>query len=683
MIQAIVFLPLLAAVIAGLGQRVIGNVPSKILTTGALFTSCALSWPIFLSFVTGSGEATVTPVLHWVQSGALQFNWELRVDTLTAVMLVVITTVSALVHLYSWGYMEEDPDQPRFFAYLSLFTFAMLMLVTANNLVQMFFGWEGVGLASYLLIGFWYKKPSANAAAIKAFVVNRVGDLGFMLGIFGTFLVFGTVSIPEILAAAPGMAGSTITFMGMRLDTMTILCLLLFIGAMGKSAQLGLHTWLPDAMEGPTPVSALIHAATMVTAGVFMVCRLSPMFETSDVAQGVVMFVGAATCFFAATVATTQWDIKRVIAYSTCSQLGYMFFAAGAGAYGAAMFHLFTHAFFKALLFLGAGSVIHAMHHEQDMRYYGSLRKSIPITYWAMMLGTLAITGVGIAGVAGFAGFYSKDGILEAAYASGGGGVIAFWVGVFVAFLTSFYSWRLVFLTFYGKPRWEQSEHIQHAVHGDHHDAPSDEDAGHDHAHAHHHDAHGDGTAGYHPHESPLSMLIPLVVLSIGAVFAGIAFHHQFIYPEEGMAFWKGSLAFDEHLMHAAHEVPLWVKWTPFTVMAIGLFLAWNSYIRNTTLPARFVTQFKLLHQFLYNKWYFDELYNILFVKPAFAIGRFFWKRGDEGTIDRFGPDGAAALVAGGTRLAVRLQSGYVYGYAFVMLLGLVGLASWAMVNFL
>ena len=683
MIQAIVFLPLLAAIIAGLGQRVIGNVPSKILTTGALFISCALSWPIFLSFVTGSGEASVTPVLHWVSSGALQFNWELRVDALTAVMLVVITTVSALVHLYSWGYMEEDPDQPRFFAYLSLFTFAMLMLVTANNLVQMFFGWEGVGLASYLLIGFWYKKPSANAAAIKAFVVNRVGDLGFMLGIFGTFLVFGTVSIPEILAAAPGMAGSTISFMGTRLDTMTILCLLLFIGAMGKSAQLGLHTWLPDAMEGPTPVSALIHAATMVTAGVFMVCRLSPMFETSDVAQGVVMFVGAATCFFAATVATTQWDIKRVIAYSTCSQLGYMFFAAGAGAYGAAMFHLFTHAFFKALLFLGAGSVIHAMHHEQDMRYYGNLRKSIPITYWAMMLGTLAITGVGIAGVAGFAGFYSKDGILEAAFASGGGGVVAFWVGIFVAFLTSFYSWRLVFLTFYGKPRWEQSEHIQHAVHGDHHDAPSEEDAGHDHAPAHHHDAHGDGTAGYHPHESPLSMLIPLVVLSIGAVFAGIAFHHQFIYPEEGLAFWKGSLAFDEHLMHAAHEVPWWVKWMPFTVMAIGLFLAWNSYIRNTSLPARFVAQFKLLHQFLYNKWYFDELYNILFVKPAFAIGRFFWKRGDEGTIDRFGPDGAAALVAGGTRLAVRLQSGYVYGYAFVMLLGLVGLASWAMVNFL
>ncbi|WP_067106635.1 NADH-quinone oxidoreductase subunit L [Sphingopyxis granuli] len=675
MIQAIVFLPLLAALVAGLGQRVIGNVPSKIITTGALFASCALSWPIFLSFVAGTGEASVTPVLHWVQSGALQFNWELRVDTLTAVMLVVVTTVSALVHLYSWGYMAEDPDQPRFFAYLSLFTFAMLMLVTANNLVQMFFGWEGVGLASYLLIGFWYKKPSANAAAIKAFVVNRVGDLGFMLGIFGTFLVFGTVSIPAILDAAPGMAGTTIGFLGMRLDTMTVLCLLLFIGAMGKSAQLGLHTWLPDAMEGPTPVSALIHAATMVTAGVFMVCRLSPMFEAAPVALGVVTFVGAATCLFAATVGTTQWDIKRVIAYSTCSQLGYMFFAAGVGAYGAAMFHLFTHAFFKALLFLGAGSVIHAMHHEQDMRYYGALRKHIPLTYWAMMAGTLAITGVGIAGVAGFAGFYSKDGILEAAFASGGGGVIAFWVGIFAALLTSFYSWRLVFLTFHGKPRWEQSEHIQHAVHDDH---------GHGHDdHAHHHQAHGDGTAGYHPHESPLSMLIPLVVLSLGAVFAGILFHHQFIYPEEGAAFWKGSLFFDEHLMHAAHEVPLWVKWMPFTVMAIGLFLAWNSYIRDTSLPAKFVAQFKLLHRFLYNKWYFDELYDILFVKPAFAIGRFFWKRGDEGTIDRFGPDGAAALVEGGTRLAVRLQSGYVYGYAFVMLLGLVGLASWAMVNFL
>ena len=400
------------------------------------------------------------PVLQWVHSGALNFDWALRVDTLTAVMLVVVTTVSALVHLYSWGYMAEDPGQPRFFAYLSLFTFAMLMLVTADNIVQLFFGWEGVGLASYLLIGFWYYKPSANAAAIKAFVVNRVGDLAFMLGIFGLFLVFHTVSIPEILAAAPGATHSSIGFLWFRADTLTVLCILLFIGAMGKSAQLGLHTWLPDAMEGPTPVSALIHAATMVTAGVFMVCRLSPMFELSPVALGFVTFIGAATCLFAATVAVVQTDIKRVIAYSTCSQLGYMFFGAGVGAYGSAMFHLFTHAFFKALLFLGAGSVIHAMHHEQDMRHYGALRKEIPITYWTMMMGTLAITGVGIVDVFGFAGFYSKDAILEAAYASGPYGQLAFVVGTLVALLTSFYSWRLVFLTFHGPARWAGSEHI-------------------------------------------------------------------------------------------------------------------------------------------------------------------------------------------------------------------------------
>ena len=374
-ILIIVFLPLLAAVVGGLGNRSLGNVAVKALTTSALFVSCALSWPIFLGFLSSDYSATVVPVLDWVRSGEMEFDWALRVDTLTAVMLVVITTVSALVHLYSWGYMDEDPDQPRFFAYLSLFTFAMLMLVTADNLVQMFFGWEGVGLASYLLIGFWFRKPSANAAAMKAFIVNRVGDLGFMLGIFGTFLVFGTTSISAILEAAPAMSGASVGFLGSRVMVMDILCILLFIGAMGKSAQLGLHTWLPDAMEGPTPVSALIHAATMVTGGVFMVCRLSPMFETAPVALAFVTFIGAATCLFAATVGTVQWDIKRVIAYSTCSQLGYMFFAAGVGAYGAAMFHLFTHAFFKALLFLGAGSVIHAMHHEQDMRYYGALRK--------------------------------------------------------------------------------------------------------------------------------------------------------------------------------------------------------------------------------------------------------------------------------------------------------------------
>ncbi|WP_336972430.1 NADH-quinone oxidoreductase subunit L [Sphingobium aromaticiconvertens] len=681
MIQLIVLLPLLAAAIAGLGNKAIGALPAKILTTGALFASCAMSWPIFLSFVLGDGQAYVAPLFTWIQSGSFDAQWALRVDTMTAVMLVVITSVSSLVHLYSWGYMDEDPDQPRFFAYLSLFTFAMLMLVTANNLLQMFFGWEGVGLASYLLIGFWFRKPSANAAAIKAFVVNRVGDLGFMMGIFGTYLVFNTISIPEILEMAPSMAGSTIGFLGHRFDTMTILCLLLFIGAMGKSAQLGLHTWLPDAMEGPTPVSALIHAATMVTAGVFMVCRLSPMFETSPTALGFVTFIGAATCLFAATVGTVQTDIKRVIAYSTCSQLGYMFFAAGVGAYGAAMFHLFTHAFFKALLFLGAGSVIHAMHHEQDMRYYGGLRKKIPITFWTMTLGTLAITGVGLPLVGvGFAGFYSKDGILEAAYAAGGSGIGAYLVGIFAALLTSFYSWRLVFLTFFGKPRWAASEHIQHALHG-HHESPDEETAHDSHAHAHddHHHIPATGDGGYHPHESPWVMLVPLIVLSIGAVFAGFAFHDQFIGPEGGVEFWKGALAFDSHLMHAAHEVPTWVKFGPFAVMLTGLLIAWLSYIKNTDWPQRFVAQFGVLHQFLLNKWYFDELYNVLFVKPAFAIGRFFWKFGDVGFIDRFGPNGLAALVVQGGKITRRLQSGYLYTYALVMLIGLAAAATWAM----
>jgi NADH-quinone oxidoreductase subunit L len=546
----------------------------------------------------------------------------------------------------------------------------MLMLVTADNLVQMFFGWEGVGLASYLLIGFWFRKPSANAAAMKAFVVNRVGDLGFMLGIFGTYLVFNTVSIPEILTRAPEMVGTTIGFLGYRWDTMTILCVLLFIGAMGKSAQLGLHTWLPDAMEGPTPVSALIHAATMVTAGVFMVCRLSPMFATSEAAMAVVTAVGAATLFFAATIGTTQWDIKRVIAYSTCSQLGYMFVAAGVGAPGAAMFHLFTHAFFKALLFLGAGSVIHAMHHEQDMRFYGGLRKHIPLTYWAMMMGTLAITGVGIVDLFGFAGFYSKDSILEAAYAAHSEvGAIGFWAGITAALLTSFYSWRLVFLTFYGKPRWSQSEHIQHAVHDAHH--------GHD-DHGYH--GHDDGTAGYHPHESPLTMLIPLGVLSLGAVLAGYVFHHEFISAGAGH-FWRGSIAFGEELIHHMHGVPLWVKWAPFAVMLTGFAIAWYAYIRNPGLPAAVVGQIGVLYRFVYNKWYFDELYTILFVRPAQWLGDKFWKWGDIGLIDRFGPNGSAWVVAQGSRLAARAQTGYLYSYALVMLLGLVAAVTWVMVQ--
>ncbi len=659
-ILLITFLPLLAAIVGGLGNRALGNMPVKLVTTGALFLSCALSWPIFLGFVAGDASATVVPVLQWVQSGSLSFAWALRVDTLTAVMLVVVTTVSALVHLYSWGYMDEDPDQPRFFAYLSLFTFAMLMLVTADNLVQMFFGWEGVGLASYLLIGFWFRKPSANAAAIKAFVVNRVGDLGFMLGIFGTFVVFGTVSIPDILAAAPSMSGSTIGFLGYRMPTMDVLCILLFIGAMGKSAQLGLHTWLPDAMEGPTPVSALIHAATMVTAGVFMVCRLSPMFETAPIALGLVTFVGAATCIFAATIGTTQWDIKRVIAYSTCSQLGYMFFAAGVGAYGVAMFHLFTHAFFKALLFLGAGSVIHAMHHEQDMRYYGGLRRQIPFTFWAMMAGTLAITGVGIVALhIGFAGFHSKDAILEVAFARGTGmGQFAFWMGTLAALLTSFYSWRLMFLTFWGKPRWIESEHIQHSVH------KTPEQAG------------TDTTGGYHPHESPASMVVPLGLLSLGAVTAGYVFSHAFLDSAE---FWGGSIFYNENLIHAMHAVPWPVKYAASIVMVLGFAGAWYAYIRNTAAPAKFVELFRPVHRFVYNKWYFDELYDLIFVRPAFWLGRKLWKIGDEGIIDRFGPNGAAWLVLKGTGAAKRVQSGYLTSYALIMLLGLIAAVTWVL----
>ena len=652
-ILIIVFAPLVAALIAGLGNRMIGNVAAKSVTTAGLFLAAGLSWPIFLGFLSGTATAEVVPVLKWVQSGTLTFDWALRVDTMTAIMLVVINSVSALVHLYSWGYMEEDPDQPRCFAYLSLFTFAMLMLVTADNLVQMFFGWEGVGLASYLLIGFWFRKPSAGAAAIKAFVVNRVGDLGFMLGIFGTYLVFQTTSIPAILEAAPAMSGSTITFVGMRLYTMDILCILLFVGAMGKSAQLGLHTWLPDAMEGPTPVSALIHAATMVTAGVFMVCRLSPMFETAPTALMLVTIIGAATCFFAATIGTTQWDIKRVIAYSTCSQLGYMFFAAGVGAYGAAMFHLFTHAFFKALLFLGAGSVIHAMHHEQDMRYYGALRKHIPLTFYAMLAGTLAITGLGVYHLgAGFAGFWSKDAILEVAFARGNGaGQFAFWAGAGAALLTSFYSWRLMFLTFWGRPRWIESEHIQHSVH------KTPDQAG------------EDTTGGYHPHESPVSMLIPLGVLSIGAVAAGQVFAPAFL---DSAAFWGGSIFYNEALIHAMHAVPYWVKYTAFIVMILGFAGAYLAYIAKPGIPAAFVARFGALHNFVFRKWYFDELYDAVFVKPAFRFGRWFWQLGDIGTIDRFGPNGIAWVVQRSSVAAKAIQSGYVYTYALIMLLGLV-----------
>jgi len=677
MIQALVFLPFLAFLIAGIGNRVIGNFAAKLVTTGALFVSAALSWLIFIGLIGGAPAQDVL-VAEWFTSGDMAVNWSLKVDMLTGVMLVVITSVSALVHLYSWGYMADDPDQPRFFAYLSLFTFAMLMLVTADNLVQIFFGWEGVGLASYLLIGFWYKKPSAWNAAIKAFVVNRVGDFGFMLGIFALFMLFGTVDIDSILGQVPAARGATFTFLGHNVDAITCIALLLFVGACGKSAQVPLHTWLPDAMEGPTPVSALIHAATMVTAGVFLVCRMSPLYEASVTASTVVTCVGALTALFAATVATTQNDIKRVIAYSTCSQLGFMFFAAGSGAYGAAMFHLFTHAFFKALLFLCAGSVIHAMHHEQDMRFYGGLRKAIPLTFIAMLIGTIAITGVNFT-----AGYYSKDAVLFAAFENGSNASrTAFFVGIFASTLTSFYSWRLIFLTFFQKPRWAGSEHIRHAMH----DAHGHEDHAHD-SHApdshaqdsHGHEAHDDGTAGYHPHESPLSMLVPLLLLSLGALGAGFLFNDLFVGGET--AFWAGSIVHDAHFFEALHHVPGWVHWAPFAAMATGLLIAIRNYIRKPDAPARFVSHFALLHRFLSRKWYFDELYDAIFVRPAKWLGGLFWKGGDQGMIDRFGPDGLAATVAAGAGVARRFQSGLLYSYALVMLLGVAAFATWLMVR--
>ncbi len=664
MLAFILLAPLAAAVIAGFGRDALGPTLAKSITTLTVTACAVLSWVLFLQQI----DTPVTQTVHlmdWFTSGDLAVAWSIHFDTLVAVMLVVVTTVAAVVHLYSWGYMAEDPDQPRFFAYLSLFTFAMLALVTADNLVQLFFGWEGVGLASYLLIGFWYHKPSANAAAIKAFVVNRVGDFGFALGIFGAYLLFGTIQIGPILAHAAAMQGTTIDFLGAPVDALTCVCLLLFLGACGKSAQLGLHTWLPDAMEGPTPVSALIHAATMVTAGVFLVCRMSPLFEAAPYALTVVTYVGAATAFMAATVGTVQTDIKRVIAYSTMSQLGYMFFAAGVSAYGAAMFHLFTHAFFKALLFLGAGSVIHAMHHEQDMKFYGGLRKAIPFTFAFMLIGTLAITGV-----IPFAGYFSKDATLEAAFARGTeAGYVAFVCGSLAALLTSFYSWRLILLTFAGKPRWAGSPNIAHA-HDDHgadmHAAAAD---GH---------AMSDETGGYHPHESPPSMLIPLALLALGAAFAGWLGHMIFTDPERAKAFWNGAIAFAPSRYAAMEHVPRWVSLTPTAAWVLGLLIALNSYVWNTDIPASFTRTWRGLYQFLLHKWYFDELYDTILVQPAFAIGRLFW-RGDKQVIDALGADGVATLVTDASGAAKLLQSGYVYTYALVMLVGVAAAASWLM----
>lgn len=636
---AIVFLPLLGALIAGLFGRLIGDRASEVLTTALLMTCAILSWIVFVQVGFGH-ETHKIQVARWITSGELDASWALRIDTLTAVMLVVVTTVSSLVHLYSIGYMHEDDSRPRFFAYLSLFTFAMLMLVTSDNLLQMFFGWEGVGLASYLLIGFWYKKPEANAAAIKAFVVNRVGDFGFALGIFGLFYVFKTINLDAVFAAAPGAAGKTFLFAGHDVDILNTLALLLFMGAMGKSAQFLLHTWLPDAMEGPTPVSALIHAATMVTAGVFMVARLSPVFEYAPEALKVVTLVGAVTAFFAATVGLVQNDIKRVIAYSTCSQLGYMFVACGVGAYGAGIFHLFTHAFFKALLFLGAGSVIHAMHHEQDMRNMGGLRSKIPLTFWAMTIGTLALTGVGIPHLFGFAGFHSKDAIVEAAYAARTPNDYAFWLLAAAALMTSFYSWRLVFMTFFGQTRADH-ETFDHA------------------------------------HESPATMLVPLGVLALGAIAAGYAFAPYFIGHAES-EFWGAALFKGEgnEILHKMHEVPEWVGLAPTLAMIAGFAIAYLYYIAVPSLPAATARALKPVYLFLLNKWYFDELYDWVFVKPAFAIGRLFWKGGDGAMIDG-AIDGTAAGVGRVTGRVVRLQTGYMYHYAFAMLIGVAALLTW------
>lgn len=653
--KAIVFLPLIGFLIAGLGGNTIGAKASEFVTTSLMVVVAVLSWVVFFQVALGHHEGAIkVQVLHWIQSGGLDVSWAFRIDTLTSVMFVVVNTVSCLVHLYSIGYMHHDPHRPRFFAYLSLFTFAMLMLITSDNLLQMFFGWEGVGLASYLLIGFWFKKPSASAAAMKAFIVNRVGDFGFVLGIFAVFVLFGSINFDTIFAAAPtyipaaGQGKVVISLFGMQLDqghAITATCLLLFLGAMGKSAQFLLHTWLPDAMEGPTPVSALIHAATMVTAGVFLVARMSPLFELSHDALTVVTIIGAITAFFAATVGLVQNDIKRVIAYSTCSQLGYMFAALGVGAYGAAVFHLFTHAFFKALLFLGAGSVIHAVDGEQDMRYMGGLRKHIQMTYWAMMIGTLALTGVGVPfTVIGTAGFFSKDAIIEATYAAhSASGQFAFWLLVIAAFFTSFYSWRLVHMTFHGKPR--ASHEVMH-----------------------------------HVHESPMVMLLPLLILSVGALLAGVLFHERF-FGEEYAEFWKGALFTlpTNEILHHVHEVPALVKLSPFIAMVLGFVLSWWMYIVSPHIPKVLAEQHRVLYQFLLNKWYFDELYDFLFVRSAKWLGNFLWKEGDGRVIDGFGPNGVAARVMDVTGRVVRLQSGYLYHYAFAMLIGIAALVTWMM----
>ena len=636
MTVAAIFLPLIAAIIAGFFGRWIGDRGAQLVTCLAVLTSAVLAVIIFFHVAIG-GQSFVVDLFNWIDTGDLQVDWALRFDTLSAVMICVVTIVSSMVHVYSVGYMAHDHSIPRFMAYLSIFTFFMLMLVTADNFVQMFFGWEGVGLASYLLIGFWYDRPSANAAAIKAFVVNRVGDFGFALGIFAVYLLFGSLQFDTVFGAAPEVAKTTLTFLGHAYPALTVTCILLFIGAMGKSAQLGLHTWLPDAMEGPTPVSALIHAATMVTAGVFMLARFSPLFEYSPTALAVVVVIGGTTAMFAATIGMAQNDIKRVIAYSTCSQLGYMFFAAGVSAYGAAMFHLVTHAFFKGLLFLCAGSVIHAMSGEQDMRKMGGIRYLVPYTYILMWIGSLAL-----AGIWPFAGYYSKDTILEASYAAGTGvGLYAYWLGVFAAFITAFYSWRLLFMTFHGKSR-------------------------------------ADKEVLHHAHESPPVMLWPLVVLAIGAICAGFLGFNYFV-GEGRTEFWREAiLVLPGHdSLAGAENVPFWVGKLPLAVGLLGIFVAWVAYVWQPGLPGWTARTFRPIYLLFLNKWYFDEIYDFFIVQPLLWLGYGLWKKGDGAVIDGLGPDGLAATTRRISIGASRLQTGYLYHYAFAMLIGVVVLVSW------
>ena len=622
----IIFLPLVGAIISGFFGKIIGDRLSEILTSLLISISAILSFIIFYEVVFKDYSENIK-IFTWITSGDLQVNWSIKIDALTSTMLVVVGLISSLVHIYSIGYMIHDDSKTRFMSYLSLFTFAMLTLVTADNFLQLFFGWEGVGLCSYLLIGFWYKKPSANSAAIKAFIVNRVGDFGFALGIFLIFYYFGTLNYSEVFSQVPNFAGMQTDFLGIKANVITLTCLLLFIGSMGKSAQIFLHTWLPDAMEGPTPVSALIHAATMVTAGVFLVVRCSPLFEYSQVALNIVCIVGMITAFFAATVALAQNDIKKIIAYSTCSQLGYMFFAAGIGAYHVAMFHLFTHAFFKALLFLGSGSIIHSLKNEQDIRLMGGVWKKLPYTWFLMLIGTLALTGFPF-----LSGYYSKEAIIEFAYLKNSTiGFYVVFIGILTAILTSIYSWRLLFKTFHGKYSNEKIKFKE-------------------------------------IYESSAIMIIPLILLAIGAIVSGFLFKDLFIGQESPNNFWKNSILFLEPL--AKDHPPFWLLIITPLLVTISIPISYHLFLKNKRILYKFVQKNLKVYQFFLNKWYFDELYDVVLIEPLKKFGLFFWKKVDIKTIDQFGPDGLARLVKFLSNKAVQFQSGYIYHYAFVMLVG-------------